>query len=69
MIAVIVRDDDDIDRLGIDAGGREIDQELAGRALAVIDAASPVPVSMSTTFPPVLTTIGLYGVAIMSFSR
>ena len=34
MVAVVMRDDDRIDGLGIDAGGGEVVQELPGRALA-----------------------------------
>src|SRR5215510_6106489 len=37
MVAVVVRDDDGIDRLGVDAGGGEIGQELAVRPLARIE--------------------------------
>jgi hypothetical protein len=37
MVAVVVRDDDGIDRLGVDAGGGEVGQELAVCPLARIE--------------------------------
>ena len=37
----------------------EVAVELPGRALASLKFASPVPVSMTTSLVPVLTTIGV----------
>ena len=65
-----MRDHHDVDRLGVDARGREIGPELADRAFARCALeASPFPVSMTTSLPPVFTTIGAKWIVILSLSH
>ena len=62
VVGVQVRDDDDVDRLGIDAGRRHVARP-AGRPSAF--GAGPKPVSISTSFEPVLISCGLNGTVTM----
>ena len=60
MVAVEVRDDHGVDRARLDPGGRRLFINWPV-APCCEKAASLVPVSISASLPPVLTTIGLYG--------
>jgi hypothetical protein len=52
-----MREQHDVDALGVDAGGLEVLQS----------AATPLPVSISTSLEPVLMSCGLNGTVTMPF--
>ena len=58
VVAVEMRDHHHVDRLRIEAGGHHIGGELPDIALALRYAAAPLPVSITTSLPPVLITRG-----------
>jgi hypothetical protein len=59
VIAVIVRDNDSIDSATINACCREIGDELAADPAGFLVVGVAVPVSMTASFEPVFTAIGL----------
>ncbi len=69
VVGVIVRNDDGIDRLGVDAGSRKIGLELAVRPLAA-DVGGLADAGVDdVSFEPVFTTTGVYGLKKVFGSR
>ena len=68
VVAVEVRDDHDVDRVAVDAGGGQVGVELASGAFAALELAGPLPVSITTSLEPVFTTIGVIRDRHLSFS-
>ena len=62
MVGVKMRDQNCVDVLWIDPGGREIGRTTCRTAAPGESYCPPVPVSIRTSFYPVLTTRGVNGV-------